>query len=112
MVYIVSKIAESTSANSKGTEQVSGQYQFVEKGVLNLYALASATGLNVTLKVNGIALIDDQPMCMFGTSGTLKKSDNIVISQIVAGGRVEMHFRNTTGGALTCDYILEYVPTK
>ena len=112
MVYVASAIAESTAANAKGTEQVSGQYQFIGKGVLNLYALASATGLNCTLKVNGVSLIDDQPMPMFGTSGGMKKVDNEVISQIVAGGRVEFFFRNTSGGALTCDYILEYVPTK
>lgn len=112
MVYIKSATAVSTAANTKSADQVTGQYQFVGKGTINFYALASATGLKATLKVNGVAIMDDEDLCMFGTSGTLKKIDNLVVSQAVAGGRVELFFRNTTGGALTCDYILEYIPGR
>jgi hypothetical protein len=113
MVFIKAATAASTAANTKGSDLISGQYQFLPRqGIITLYALASATGLKATLKVNGIALIDDEDLCMFGTSGTLKKADHQVIQQVVAGGRVEMYFRNTTGAAITCDYILEYTPTK
>jgi len=112
MVFIGAKTALSTTANTKSADQITGQYQFVGKGVITFYALASAAGLKGTLKVNGVSLVDDEDLCMFGTSGTLKKADHQVIQQIVAGGRVELMFRNTTAGALTCDYILEYTPTK
>ena len=112
MVYIASKTAESIAANTKSSDQVDGQYQFVGKGNIDFYALPSATGMNVTLKVNGVAIIDDQPLPMFGTSGDMSKIDNLVVSQAVAGGRVELFFRNTTAGAVTVDYILEYTPTK
>jgi hypothetical protein len=112
MVYVSSQTALSTAANTKSADQISGQYQFIGKGQLTMYALASDTGLKCTLKVNGVAIIDDEDMCMFGTSGTLSKINNELVSQSVAGGRVELFFRNTTGGALTVDYILEYTPTK
>jgi len=112
MVYISSKTALSVGANTKSADQITGQYQFIGKGNLNFYGLASAAGLKATLKVNGVSIIDDEDLIMFGTSGTLKKIDNEVVSQIVAGGRVELFFRNTTSGALTVDYILEYTPTK
>jgi len=110
MVFVKAATALSTAANTKSADQISGQYQFIGPGYLSFYALASATGLKATLKVNGVALVDDEDLCMFGTSGTLKKIDNQVIQQAVKGGRVELFFRNTTGGALTCDYILEYTP--
>jgi len=112
MVYVTSATAFSTGANSKSAEQVSGQYQFIGKGQLTMYALASAAGLKCTLRVNGIAIIDDEDMVMSGTTGGLSKINNELVSQSVAGGRVELSFRNTTGGALTVDYILEYTPTK
>ena len=112
MVYIKSATAESISANTKSTDQITGQYQFVGKGSLNFYGLASATGLKCTLKVNGVSIVDDEDLVMFGTSGSIKKIDNLVVNQMVAGGRVELFFRNTTGGTLTIDYILEYVPQK
>jgi len=111
MVYVVAKSAFSVGANAKSAEQVDGQYQFVEKGMLNLYALASVTGLNASLKINGVSIIDDQPLIMFGATGGLNKEQNEAVSQTVAGGRVELLFRNTTGGAITVDYILEFIPT-
>lgn len=112
MVYIASGTATSIAANTKSADQVDGQYQFIGKGNVNFYALPSATGMKCTLKVNGVAIVDDQDLPMFGTSGAMSKIDNLVVSQAVAGGRVELFFRNTTGGALTADYILEYTPTK
>lgn len=112
MVQIVAKTAASVAANTKSSDQVDGQYQFISKGNVSLYALPSATGMNCTLTVNGVPIIDDQALPMFGTSGAMSKIDNLVTQQAVAGGRVQLFFRNTTGGALTVDYILEFEPTK
>lgn len=112
MVYVGAGTATSVAANTKSADQITGQYQFIGKGSLNFYALASATGLKATLKVNGVSIMDDEDLVMFGTSGGLKKIDNLVVNQVVQGGRVELFFRNTTGGALTSDWILEYTPTK
>jgi len=112
MVYVKSAVAYSVAAYTKTSDLISGQYQFIGKGVLNLYGLASATGLNVSLKINGVSIIDDEPIASIGATGGLKKNENEVVSQVVQGGRLELFLRNTTAGALTMDYILEYTPTK
>lgn len=111
-VTIVSATTDSTAANTKSADKVTGQYENIGPGKLILAALSSATGLNVTLSVGGVTLINDQPLPWFGTTGTMSLSDNVVCSQQIGGGKVEMFLRNTTGGALTCDYQLMFEPTK
>jgi len=111
-VIVASKTTFSVAANTKSVDQVEGEFQFVGRGNLNLSMLSSATGLNATLKCGGITIIDDKPIPFFGTTGTMKILDNNVISQAVAGGRVELYFRNTTGGALTVDFMLGFEPTR
>ena len=109
-VTIVSDTTLSTAANTKTADLVSGQYENVGKGKVILALLSSATGLNVTLSVGGITIINDQPIPWFGTTGSLSLSDNVMTSQLLNGGKVEMFLRNTTGGALTCDYQLMFEP--
>lgn len=109
-VTIVSATTESVAANTKTADRVSGQYENVGKGKIILAALPSATGMNVTLSIGGITIINDQPLPWFGTSGTMSLSDNIVTSQMLNGGKVEMFFRNTTGAAITVDYQLMFEP--
>ena len=89
-VTIVSKTTFSVAANVKSADQVSGQYETVGPGKLILAGLSSATGLNVTLSIGGVTIINDQPFPWFGSTGTMSLSDNVVSSQQVAGGKVEM----------------------
>lgn len=109
-VVITSGSAESTAANTKSADQVSGQYQHVGKGKFTLIALASATGLNVTCTVGGVNLANDTAIPYTGTAGTIDTSAHVICSQVLNGGRVELFLRNTTGGAITCDYILLFEP--
>lgn len=109
-VTIVSDTTLSIAANTKTADLVTGQYENVGKGKIILAALSSATGLNVTLSVGGITIVNDQPTPWFGTTGTMSLSDNVITSQLLNGGKVEMFLRNTTGGALTCDYQLMFEP--
>lgn len=110
-VVVASGTAVSTAANTKSADQVSGSYQFVQKGRITLIAKGSATGMNVTLLVGGIALVNDQAIPYTGTAGTLSQNDNVMATQMVQGGRVEFYLRNTTGGALTTDYIIWFDPS-
>lgn len=89
---------------------VSGTYEFIGKGRLNLAARGSATGMNVSLSVGGIFIIDDQPVVAFGAAGGLSQLDHAMVSQMVAGGRVILQLRNVTAGALTCDAMLTFDP--
>jgi len=111
-VIVASDTTYSVGANTKTSSLVSGEFEFVGKGNISLSALSSATGLRVSLKIGGITIIDDKAMPFFGTTGTMKILDNVVVNQAVSGGRVELLFRNTTGGALTVDYVLQYEPTR
>ena len=111
-VVVASATTFSVGANAKSVDQVDGQFEFIDKGNINLSALSSATGLNVSLKVGGITIIDDKPIPFFGTTGGMRILDNIVVSQAIAGGRIELFFRNTTSGALTVDYMVGFEPTR
>lgn len=109
-VVIHTETALSTAANTKTTDLVSGQYEFVGPGKFTLAALGSATGMNVELRIGGITVIGDQPIPWTGTAGTLDLSAHVMASQSLNGGRVELFLRNTTAGALTTDLILLFEP--
>jgi hypothetical protein len=107
---IVSAIALSLTTGLKSADQVSGTYQFIPKSKITLAARGSAAGMTCSLLVNGIAVVNDQPVAYFGTSGAMSINDHIMASQAVGGGRVELYFRNPTGGTLTVDYWLAFDP--
>jgi len=112
MVVVVSKMALSLTTGTTSADQVTGTFQFVPKGQLSLYALGSATGLNFTLLNNGQVISSNQAIPFFGTTGTLKKFDNQILTQAVNAGRLELYFINPTGGTLTVDFILEHISTR
>lgn len=109
-IVVASGNTISTAANTKSADQVTGRNQYVGKGRIQLFARGSATGMNTTLNVGGIALVDDNAIPYFGAAGSLSVNDHGVIDQVVAGGRVELFLRNTTGGALTTDYLILFTP--
>lgn len=109
-VVIASGTSVSVAANTKSADQVTGQYQFTQRGVYTLAARASATGMLVTCAVGGINLVNDQAVPFFGATGAMSVNDHTVVSQKMAGGRNELFFRNSTGGALTIDYVFLYEP--
>jgi hypothetical protein len=109
-IVIASGTAVSTAANTKSADQISGTYQFIGKGKVTVVAKGSATGMNITALVGGVALVNDQAIPYTGTAGTISINDNIMTSQVMAGGRVELYLRNTTGGALTTDYLVLFEP--
>jgi hypothetical protein len=109
-VVIYSNTALSTAAYTKTADLVSGTYQFVGKGKVTLIAKGSAVGTNCTCLVGGVALVSDQVIPYTGTAGTLSVNDNIICSQVMNGGRVELYIRNTTAGALTNDIMLLFEP--
>lgn len=109
-VVVNTQTALSTAANTKTADLVSGQYEFVGKGVFTLAVLGSATGINVELRIGGITIVGDQPVPWTGTAGGISIADNVMASQQLNGGRVELFLRNTTGGALTTDLILLFEP--
>jgi hypothetical protein len=112
MVVVASVMALSLTTGTTSADQVTGTFQFVQKGQLSLYGLGSATGLKFTLLNNGQVIASNQAIPFFGTTGTLKKFDNQILTQAVNPGRLELYFINPTGGTLTVDFILEHISTR
>ena len=109
-IVVTSNNSVSTAANTKSADVITGRNQYVGKGRIQLFARGSATGMNITLNVGGVALMDDNAIPFFGAAGSLDVNSHAVLDQVVAGGRVEMFLRNTTGGALTTDYLVLFTP--
>lgn len=109
-ILVASAVTLSTAANSKTADLITGRNQYVGKGRLMVIAKGSAAGMNLTTNVGGVALADDLAIPFFGATGSLDVTANIVVDQVVAGGRVEFFLRNTSGGALTTDYQILFTP--
>ena len=110
MIVVGSATTLATTANGKTAEQITGTYQNIGAGVLILVAKASVTGVNVSLSCGGVPLVADQPIPYFGATGSLSVNDNVIVSQLVNGGKVELSFRNTTAGTPSVDYAVFYQP--
>jgi hypothetical protein len=112
-IVVASANTLSLTAGLKSADQVTGRNQYVGKGKLQVIARASAaaaTGIRCTVNVGGVALIDDQYIPYAGATGGLSVRDNMIIDQMVAGGRVECFFRNDSAGTLTVDYLVLFTP--
>lgn len=109
-IVVGSNNSLSTAANTKTADLITGRNQYVGKGRLQLFARGSATGMNITLNCGGVALMDDNAIPFFGAAGSLDVNAHGIVDQVVAGGRVELFLRNTTGGALTTDYLVLFTP--
>lgn len=109
-VVIASGTATSVLTGVRTSDQVSGTYQFIGKGKVTLAARGSATGMNATLLVGGVALVQDSALPYTGTAGALSINDHIMCSQDMNGGKVEFYLRNTSGGTLTTDWLLLFEP--
>jgi len=109
-IVVASGSAVSVAANTKSADQVSGQYQHVGRGKFTLIGRSSATGMNSTCAVGGINLVNDSVIPYTGTAGAIDTTAHVITSQVLNGGRVELFFRNTTGAAVTVDFILYFEP--
>ena len=113
-VIIATGTAVSVSANAKSSDQISGTYQFLPfDAEVQIFARGSATGMNVQLFANGQALAQDLAIPYTGTAGAISVKDHEMATfPVPAGARMEFYLRNTTGGALTTDYIVIAEPSE
>jgi len=109
-ILIGSAMTLSTAAYTKTSNLITGRNQFLGKGRIQVVARGSAIGMNASVSIGGVPLIDDQALPFIGTTGALSVQDHVVVDQVVAGGRVEVFLRNTTAGSLTTDYAVYFTP--
>ena len=114
-IIMVNGTALSVSANAVSSEQVqTSTYQFIPfAGRAFLAARGSATGLNIQLAAAGQTLCNDQAIPYTGAAGAISQIDHQVVDfPVEEGARIELRFRNTTGGALTVDFLLMIEPEE
>jgi len=109
-ILIGSAMTLSTAAYTKSANLITGRNQFLQKGRIVVIARGSAIGMNLSVSIGGVPLIDDQPLPFIGTTGALSSKDHVIVDQVIAGGTAEMFLRNTTVGALTTDYAVYFTP--
>jgi len=99
--------ALSVAANAVSTNQVAGQlFEFLtRRSKMVLAAASSAVGINVTLAVGGILLINDQPISQANRFPVIP--DDVAAVEVTGPGRIILTFRNTTGGALTVNWLID-----
>lgn len=109
-ILIASAMTLSTAAYTKTANLITGRNQFLGKGRIQVIARGSAIGMNLSVSIGGVPLIDDSALPFIGTTGALSSRDHVIIDQVIAGGTAEMYLRNTTVGALTTDYAVYFTP--
>jgi len=103
--------ALSVAANATSVEQLSGSLLETAPatGAIQLYAKASATGLNMSFSADGTTTIDDQVIPYTGTAGSITRQDNLINAfGVTMGSRLQLRFRNTTGSAITTDFLVDF----
>lgn len=97
----------SVAANSTSTNRVAGlTHEFLDRPAqVILAAAAAAVGLNVSMLIAGVALVDDQSVSQANRFPVIP--DEIVASETVGGGRIILRFRNTTGGAIIANWLID-----
>jgi hypothetical protein len=97
----------SVAANSTSTNRVAGlTHEFLDRPAqIVLAAAAAAVGLTTSLLVAGVALVDDQSVSQANRFPIIP--DDIVASETVGGGRIILRFRNTTGGAVIVNWLID-----
>lgn len=107
---IAGGMALSLTTGVTSAELISGSWQNLPKGRLTVLARGSATGLTHSMLVGVYALMVDQPIMYFGTTGVLDRLAHIALDQNVNGGYLSYKIKNPTGGTLTCDYSVLFEP--
>jgi hypothetical protein len=100
--------AVSVAANAVSANQVAGQlYEFLpRRTTVLLAATSSAVGINCTLLIGGRVVVNDAPISQANRFPIVP--DDVVTQEVGgAGNRLILTFRNTTGGALTCNWSLD-----
>ena len=98
----------SVAANSVSANVLSGQlYEFLEGGTLVvLSVIAAATGIRTTY-ICGVPLINDQATRFRAAADFPLIPDDILLNNMVPGGRQVLTFRNTTGAAIVTQWRID-----
>lgn len=103
--------SQSVAANSTVANVVAGKpFEFVGRpSIVRVYATGSATGLNATVLIGGLNIVQDQ-LISAANRFPIRPDDMFCDAAAPAGSRIVVSLRNTTGGALTAITMVEVTP--
>lgn len=104
---------QSVAANTTVANVLSGKaFEFVPfPALVRVYACSSATGINCSLLVGGVSVVQDQLISHANRYPIVP--DDLLAEQVApAGARLVLSVRNTTGGALTVWTKTEVIPLR
>jgi len=98
--------ALSVPANSTSANQLAGKlYEFLDRpAAVLLAAAAAAVGINVTLLIGGVAVVNDEPISQANRFPVLP--DDVVTSERGLG-RMILTFRNTTAAPILVNFSVD-----
>lgn len=98
----------SVAANARSGNVLAGSiFEFMPMdGLVNLLATGSAAGLRMDSNIAG-GVIAQNALIPATNRFPIKPDDSVVISGAAAGSRLFLEFVNTTGGALTAQWLVE-----
>lgn len=101
----------SVAANSTSTNVLAGnQFEFLpSRCVVGMRASAAATGLNTTMLVGGITVAVGANVSNSNRFPIIP-DDNLMTFRGGKGERLYLTFTNTTGAAITVQYVLDIIP--
>lgn len=98
--------ALSVAANTSSTNQLAGKlYEFLDRPAnILLAAAAAAPGINVTLLIGGVAVVNDESISQANRFPILPDD---VVTQERGLGRLILTFRNTTAAAIIVNWSVD-----
>jgi hypothetical protein len=108
MYGIMSDAALSVAANAVSANVYAGKlYEFPPRpSTVRVRVSGSAVGLNATLLIGGVSIVNDQPISQ-SNRWPILPDDLLIQVPVRQGSRLVLTFRNTTGGALTVNHVTE-----
>ncbi len=94
-------------STTESANQVIQTYEYIDAGVLKLYAFGSAADCRINLFVNGMQLVRNQIIPFHGTTGLLDLSSHLMTMEGSLGGKVEITFI-ADAATPTVNFVLQY----
>jgi hypothetical protein len=108
MYGVMSDSALSVAANAVSANVYAGKlYEFPPRpSIVRVRISAAAAGLNATLLVGGVSIVNDQAISQ-SNRWPILPDDLVIQIPVRAGSRLVLTLRNTTGAAITFNHVTE-----
>lgn len=108
---IITGVGLSVAANAVSGNVLAGElFEFPpQPSAIAVAAVGAAAGLRATFTMGGTVIMNDQPIS--GANRFPIQPDDVIVEEgAIAGERLFLEFRNTTGAAITVDYKINITP--